>query len=194
MKKRAAKPQWPSFHRICLLLNERWKKPLLHSQKKVKKSPLWGPLFWKRNGNRQTKTGEWGEPLPRMAIPKGDGHRWKCWAVPKPKTSKESGFLFLAWKSGIFHAAAQDIPQKSVQNRFFRRFPLLEKREKKRKKELGLVFNLWETHKGTNVGPAKKWLGEVTPFLELHINSDEAGPSTFCRLFVHDVNSLLKNN
>ena len=68
------------------------------------------------------------------------------------------------------------------------------KKEKREKKRIGLVFNLWETHKGTNVGPAKKWLGEVPPFLELHINSDEVGPSMFCRLFVHHVNSLLKNN
>ena len=111
------------------------KKTASASQKKARKLPLWGLLFWKRNGNRQTKTGEWGEPLPRMAIPKGDGHRWKRWAVPKPKTSKESGFLFLARKSGIFHALLR---RTYLKNRckigFSVAFPFWKKEEKEKKR------------------------------------------------------------
>ena len=77
------------------------KIPLLRRQKKAGKSPLWGKLFSKRNANRRTKIGECTEPLPCMAIPKGDGHRPKCWDALKPSTSRESGFLPSAQKRGI---------------------------------------------------------------------------------------------
>ena len=110
------------------------------------------------------KPGSEENPSHAWPSPKGDGHRWKRWAVPKPKTSKESGFLFLARKSGIFHALLR---RTYLKNRskigFSVAFPFWKK-EKKEKKRIGLVFNLWETHKGTNVGPAKKWLWEVPLF------------------------------
>ena len=122
------------------LLSTHWKmkKTASASQKKARKSPLWGPIFWKRNGNRQTKIGEWGEPLPRMAIPKGDGHQWKRWAVPKPKTSKESGFLFFGAKKRNFPRALRRTYLKKIGAKSL--FPSLSpsgKKKKRRKKELG---------------------------------------------------------
>ena len=71
-------------------------------------------------------------------------------------------------------------------------FPFWKKEEKEKKKRIGLVFNLWETHKGTNVGPAKKWLGEVPFFGTPHkfwwsraINVLQAF-CTWCELFVKE--------
>ena len=97
------------------------KKTAFFVQKKEGKSPLWCPLFSKRNGARKTKTGERREPLPRIAIAKGDGHWTKCQAIPQPQTSRKSGFL----PSARFSARRmrKDIPHESSEIGFPVAFP-----------------------------------------------------------------------
>ena len=170
------------------------KKTASPQPKKGGKITTLGSAFLKAEGKSPNKN-RWAHRTPPT-----HGHPKRGWPSVKTLGCLEAQnfegkqFSFFGAKKRNFPRSCAGHTSKIGAKSVFPSLSPSGKKKKKRKKELGLVFNLWETHKGTNVGPAKKWLGEVPPFLELHINSDGAGPSTFCRLFVHDGNSLLKNN
>ena len=117
---------------------------------------------------------EWKSPNKNRGVrrtPPTHGHPKRGWPSAKMLGCTEAQnfegkrfSFFGAKKSGIFHALLR---RTYLKNRckigFSVAFPFWKK-EKKEKKRIGLVFNLWETHKGTNVGPAKKWLWEVPLF------------------------------
>ena len=88
---------------------------------------------------------EWKSPNKNRGVrrtPPTHGHPKRGWPSVKTlgcaeaQNSEGKRFSFFGAKKRNFpRAAAQDIPQKSVQNRFFRCSPLLEKKEKKREKK-----------------------------------------------------------
>ena len=145
---------------------------------------------------------EWKSPNKNRGVrrtPPTHGHPKRGWPLVKtlgcieaPNFEGKRFSFFGSEKAEFSTRAAQDIPQKNRSKIGFSvTFPFWKK-EKKEKKRIGLVFNLWETHKGTNVGPAKKWLGEVPFFGTPHkfwwsraINVLQAF-CTWCELFVKE--------
>ena len=119
------------------LLSTQWevKKTASLQPKKGEKIATLGSAFLKA---------EWKSPNKNRGVrrtPPTHGHPKRGW--PSEKTlgcTEAQNFegkrfsFFWSEKAEFSTRAAQDIPQKSEQNRFFRRFPLLEKRKKGEKK------------------------------------------------------------
>ena len=162
MKNRAPKPQWPSFYRICFLLNERWKKPLLPTKKRRKNRHFGNCFFQSAMEIAKQKLGSAEDPSHAWPSQKGMAIGQNIGLSRRPKIRRKAVFFFRRKKCGIFHALHRTYLKNRSKIGFSVAFPFWKK-EKREKKRIGLVFNLWETHKGTNVGPAKKWLEEV-PF------------------------------
>ena len=148
------------------LLSTQWevKKTASLQPKKGEKIATLGSAFLKA---------EWKSPNKNRGVrrtPPTHGHPKRGW--PSEKTlgcTEAQNFegkrfsFFWSEKAEFSTRAAQDIPQKNRSKIGFSvAFPFWKK-EKKEKKRIGLVFNLWETHKGTNVGPAKKMAGGKCP-------------------------------
>ena len=136
MGKPPAKGQWHSLNRICFLLAARRKKPLLRSQKKGGKIATLGSAFVREEWKSADKIWGGAENLSQAGpSQKGMAISENVGLYQSPKLRRKAVFFFLERKSGIFHArCAGHTSKKSEQNRFFRRFPLLEKRKKGEKK------------------------------------------------------------
>ena len=117
---------------------------------------------------------EWKSPNKNRGVrrtPPTHGHPKRGWPSVKTLGHIEAQnfegkrFSFFGAKKRNFPRALHRTYLKKIgaKSLFSVTFPFWKK-EKKEKKRIGLVFNLWETHKGTNVVPAKKMAGKCPLF------------------------------